>query len=492
MVVDTPIDCLPGELVLQFTQPDPPTAEPIETGFREVERGFREHRDSLACIQETVNLIITDGLTGGVGAPPGVRARKNSGVAGGVQPQINLLEGAGIALTVVEDLGTGEYDITITNTGTAGEANTASNLGAGQGWFASKVGVDLRFKSLLVAGGPLSTGSTANDVTVTISVSPAASPTVVGTGRTISTTGPYLTGGGDLSANRTFAVTVSGGGTAVVGTGRTLTATIPIRIDGGASADLSANRTLSFDGRHVDVFFPQRDTFLFDDFIQGVGNWGQMSWDNFAYDPGGSGLSLGPSYASAWAEHPGILGLIAGLSGEVPLGGELASVYLGTFQIEGSTVPASGRNQNWIVEIDVLLESLGVPGSVEPLARFGFGDSTTGDHTDGIYFEASLATNPNWRICTASGGTRTKTNTGTAINAFNWYRLRFVVNPAFTSVEFFINGSSVGTHATNLPLGALFSPFLQLGVEVSIPDSLASNNVAFVDYYYQYKSGLAR
>lgn len=492
MVVDTPIDCLPGELVLQFTQPDPPTAEPIETGFREVERGFREHRDSLACIQETVNLIITDGLTGGVGAPPGVRARKNSGVAGGVQPQINLLEGAGIALTVVEDLGTGEYDITITNTGTAGEANTASNLGAGQGWFASKVGVDLRFKSLLVAGGPLSTGSTANDVTVTISVSPAASPTVVGTGRTISTTGPYLTGGGDLSANRTFAVTVSGGGTAVVGTGRTLTATIPIRIDGGASADLSANRTLSFDGRHVDVFFPQRDTFLFDDFIQGVGNWGQMSWDNFAYDPGGSGLSLGPSYASAWAEHPGILGLIAGLSGEVPLGGELASVYLGTFQIEGSTVPASGRNQNWIVEIDVLLESLGVPGSVEPLARFGFGDSTTGDHTDGIYFEASLATNPNWRICTASGGTRTKTNTGTAINAFNWYRLRFVVNPAFTSVEFFINGSSVGTHATNLPLGALFSPFLQLGVEVSTPDSLASNNVAFVDYYYQYKSGLAR
>jgi len=46
-----------------------------------------------------------------------------------------------------------------------GEANTASNLGAGTGVFASKSGVDLQFKSLL-AGPNITFSNTANDITV--------------------------------------------------------------------------------------------------------------------------------------------------------------------------------------------------------------------------------------------------------------------------------------------------------------------------------------
>jgi hypothetical protein len=46
-----------------------------------------------------------------------------------------------------------------------GETNTASNLGSGNGVFASKVGVDLRFKSLL-AGSGVSISNTANDITI--------------------------------------------------------------------------------------------------------------------------------------------------------------------------------------------------------------------------------------------------------------------------------------------------------------------------------------
>lgn len=62
--------------------------------------------------------------------------------------------------------------------------------------------------------------------------------------RLINTTAP-LTGGGDLSADRTFALTTSPAGQTPVGVTRLITATSPLRIDGGASADLSANRTLS-------------------------------------------------------------------------------------------------------------------------------------------------------------------------------------------------------------------------------------------------------
>ena len=46
-----------------------------------------------------------------------------------------------------------------------GEANTASNLGAGTGVYASKSGTDLRFKSL-VAGGDLALASDSNTITI--------------------------------------------------------------------------------------------------------------------------------------------------------------------------------------------------------------------------------------------------------------------------------------------------------------------------------------
>lgn len=66
----------------------------------------------------------------------------------------------------------------------------------------------------------------------------------VGVTRSISTTAP-LTGGGDLSANRTLALTTSPTGQIPVGVTRLIAATTPIQIDATTSADLSTNRTLS-------------------------------------------------------------------------------------------------------------------------------------------------------------------------------------------------------------------------------------------------------
>lgn len=56
--------------------------------------------------------------------------------------------------------------LTVTSAGGgSGEVNTASNLGAGTGIFGSKVGVDLRFKSL-IAGTGISISNTSTDITI--------------------------------------------------------------------------------------------------------------------------------------------------------------------------------------------------------------------------------------------------------------------------------------------------------------------------------------
>jgi len=61
--------------------------------------------------------------------------------------------------------------VTLTSTGTeinidsSGEANTASNIGTGEGVFAAKVGDDLEFKTL-VDSGPITITATATEVTI--------------------------------------------------------------------------------------------------------------------------------------------------------------------------------------------------------------------------------------------------------------------------------------------------------------------------------------
>lgn len=76
--------------------------------------------------------------------------------------------------------------------------------------------------------------------------------------------------------------------------------------------------------------------------------------------------------------------------------------------------------------------------------------------TNGIFFiyDEGIGTygagSPNWR-CVTRNSTQTVTTTSTVVTASQWYVLRIVVNANASSVEFFINGTSVATHTTNIP-----------------------------------------
>jgi uncharacterized protein with putative carbohydrate binding module len=84
----------------------------------------------------------------------------------------------------------------------------------------------------------------------------------------------------------------------------------------------------------------------------------------------------------------------------------------------------------------------------------GFTDSATGDPTDGVYFHYDRDTSANWilRTDSASGG-QTSTTSGTAV-ATGWNTFRIEINAAGTSAEYFLNGSSLGTITTDIPVAS--------------------------------------
>lgn len=92
----------------------------------------------------------------------------------------------------------------------------------------------------------------------------------------------------------------------------------------------------------------------------------------------------------------------------------------------------------------------------------GLGDSFTanGDQANGVYIRL-LGTDTNWKLVSASGGTRTVVDLGVAYSSGTYVRLGFQVNSAGTSIQGLVNGSAAGSAiTTNIPSIAL-SPFIK-------------------------------
>jgi hypothetical protein len=80
---------------------------------------------------------------------------------------------------------------------------------------------------------------------------------------------------------------------------------------------------------------------------------------------------------------------------------------------------------------------------------FGSGSPITNDQVTLVYDRTQST---NWLALTRSGGTETVASGGSSVAVdTNWTHARIVINADATSVEFFIDGTSLGTSTTNIP-----------------------------------------
>jgi hypothetical protein len=110
-----------------------------------------------------------------------------------------------------------------------------------------------------------------------------------------------------------------------------------------------------------------------------------------------------------------------------------------------------------VVQIDVLSN-----GTDTYTLVVGLNDNLAGAiGTDVVAFRYTHSENSgNWTCVTRNNSTETTLDSGVAAVAggstgvavaTNWVNLRFIVNAAATSVTYYVNGTSVGSIATNIP-----------------------------------------
>lgn len=148
------------------------------------------------------------------------------------------------------------------------------------------------------------------------------------------------------------------------------------------------------------------------------------------------------------AGHPGIVGNASLGAGAVYA---LTSTTNSTQMIFGGGILSC----NWVFKINTLSDVTNTYGFAIGMTDF----SGTADMTNGVYFRYSSATNSgNWQIVTAAASVRTTTNSAVAATT-GWHNAGFIMNAAGNSVEFFMDGVSLGTITTNIPTAQIAPSF---------------------------------
>lgn len=154
----------------------------------------------------------------------------------------------------------------------------------------------------------------------------------------------------------------------------------------------------------------------------------------------GAGVSAGTGSATA----PGVFDIATGTTFN-PTGGAIYGTS-GAMILFGGGIWKFGAR----VQIPTLSD-----GTEDFQVRVGFQDGgANAEATDGAFFRYQHSVNSGkWQRVTRSNSTETATDTGSTPSAATWYVLEIVVNAAASSIEFFVNGVSVGSNTTNIPTG---------------------------------------
>ncbi|TXG75718.1 collagen-like protein [Candidatus Dojkabacteria bacterium] len=104
----------------------------------------------------------------------------------------------------------------------------------------------------------------------------------------------------------------------------------------------------------------------------------------------------------------------------------------------------------------------------------------TGDGTNGVFFKLNEATNSDlWQCITRASSTSTTTNTSVSTTKGDWVKLYIVINAAGNEVLFYINGTLVATHTTNIPASGT-----ALSGIINVERTVVSSVLAYaIDYF---------
>lgn len=148
----------------------------------------------------------------------------------------------------------------------------------------------------------------------------------------------------------------------------------------------------------------------------------------------------------------GILELSTGSTGTGAARTTNSNVTLGQILVGWGTI---------YLETDIYLPAISTV-TQEYAIVCGFFDTTALSKTNSIRFlydragsTAGSSPSPNWQIVCSNAGTNTFTTTIITAAAATWFKLGILINAGGTSVDYFINGTNIGTIATNIPTVAM-------------------------------------
>lgn len=197
-------------------------------------------------------------------------------------------------------------------------------------------------------------------------------------------------------------------------------------------------------------FDPSTTLAFYEDFTSGgYFGTGVVSSENaWASSVLGTGaLSAGGAGITSDTNHPGVMEL------KVSANNDGAGVVTGVF---GSTVNKPFFTGGGVLTYETLIYISALSnGTDNANVAVGIGNEPSWSAlANDLYFIYASSTSANWIMSCSKASSSTQTASSTAVAA-GWTKLKFVVNAAGTSVEFFVNGASIGTVVSNIPVVAL-------------------------------------
>ncbi len=218
------------------------------------------------------------------------------------------------------------------------------------------------------------------------------------------------------------------------------------KTDNGLSTNWSALPTSTGSGG----FDPSTTLQFYEEFTTGgyFGS-GEISSEN----QWSSSATGSPSFTAAGAtvpsdtNHPGVLQITVTALNEG--GGLLGGIF-------GSTINRPFFTGGGVLTYESLVYVNAISNGTDNSNIYsGIGNEPAWNALSNVMYVAyNSATSANWIFLSTKASSTTTTTSSIPVTT-GWHKLKFIVNAAGTSIEFFIDGVSGGTCATNIPVIAL-------------------------------------